>query len=103
MSMFNSHIRHMRFSTPEDIQDQINFIVKEYDDLFHAASFQEADDKLSLLNLDNLEDEVIVAILASTKVAKDQLPSRATLVAKANEILLCRNVPKLDQLMKILR
>jgi hypothetical protein len=93
----------MRFSTPQDIQNQINLIVKEYDDLFHAGNFKEVDDKLSILNIDNVEDEVIVAILATTKIAKDHLPSRAILVKKAEEILQCHEVPKLDQLMRILR
>jgi hypothetical protein len=67
------------------IDDAMDVVFQEFDELFIAGKFDEANEMLGTIDLLRLDIQLISGVMASTCVAKDKLPGRKLFVEKARK------------------
>jgi hypothetical protein len=67
------------------LEDAFDILFEEFDDLFQAEHFQEVDQVLMQLPLENYSSDIIAGIVASTRPARQRLPSWPKFLEKAKD------------------
>ena len=81
----------MTTETPEKVEEsprrQLNRVFRELDGLLQDGKFEEVDDILAVVDIDNLPPTVVLGYLTITIPASKELKNRHSYFLKAREVL----------------
>lgn len=82
------------------IDDAIDIIFDHFDDLHHNGKFTESDAALAVTDVNRLGEDLLVAVLAITRLAAKHLPSRPAFVAKVRAKIHAEQPDAVDSIMR---
>jgi hypothetical protein len=79
---------------------KIDHIFEHIDEKFQSGNFNEVNEMLKLIKIDNKTSYELIAYLSITLLAKDKLPYRTEFMAKVRERLEVITPDRVEKLMK---